>query len=187
MRSTPGGVGRCTGPATSVTRAPAAAAIAAIAKPCLPRRTVGDVAHRVDRLVGRAGGHQHMLAIQRAMPGIGIEIGLARERVGQRCLRRGRRSGLRFLDDRLRRAARSSRATSWLIASGRSAARKTPCPWSPAADPRDRAPASRHRPRSRADRESLRHRTGRPLAVPPARQRGFPRFPGDCAAWSNAE
>ena len=36
IRVTPAGVGRCTGPATSVTRAPACAAAAAMAKPCLP-------------------------------------------------------------------------------------------------------------------------------------------------------
>ena len=36
IRSTPGGVASATGPETSVTRAPAAAAAAAIAKPCFP-------------------------------------------------------------------------------------------------------------------------------------------------------
>ena len=36
IRSTPVGVARCTGPLTSVTRAPSAAAAAAMAKPCFP-------------------------------------------------------------------------------------------------------------------------------------------------------
>lgn len=36
MRVTPAGVGRVTGPATSVTRAPSAASAPAMAKPCFP-------------------------------------------------------------------------------------------------------------------------------------------------------
>ncbi len=46
---------------------PAAAAAAAIAWPWLARGAVGDVAHRVDRLVGRAGGDEDALC-RRAGP-----------------------------------------------------------------------------------------------------------------------
>ena len=63
---TPGGSGTFTGPDTSVTAAPAAAAAAGDGVALLAGRAVGDVAHRIDRLVGRPGGHQHALARQRA-------------------------------------------------------------------------------------------------------------------------
>ena len=65
MRRTPRGVGRCTGPATSVTSAPASRAARAIGEAHLAARQVGDAAHRVDRLEGRPGGDEHALAEQR--------------------------------------------------------------------------------------------------------------------------
>ena len=69
MRRTPRGVGRCTGPATSVTSAPASARGARDREAHLAARQVGDAAHRVDRLEGRAGGDQH--AACRAAPWAG--------------------------------------------------------------------------------------------------------------------
>jgi hypothetical protein len=64
-----------------VTRAPAAAAAGGDREALLARRAVGYVAHRVDRLVRRAGGDQHVLAVKRPVLGLGGEIGLALERI----------------------------------------------------------------------------------------------------------
>ena len=55
-----------TGPETSVTSAPAAAAAARDRVALLAGRAVGDVAHRIDRLVRRAGGDDDALAGERA-------------------------------------------------------------------------------------------------------------------------
>src|SRR5213595_3642742 len=62
----PGGSGRWTGPETSVTSAPAAAAAAAMEWPCLPEERC-DVAHRIDRLMGWTGGDDYALTGERAL------------------------------------------------------------------------------------------------------------------------
>ena len=57
-----------TGPAISVTRAPGCGGGGGDGEALLARRAVGDDAHRVDRLVGRAGGDEDVLAGER--PGV---------------------------------------------------------------------------------------------------------------------
>ena len=56
-----------TGPETSVTAAPAAAAARRDGMALPAGGAVGDVAHRIDRLVRRAGGDEHALAGERAL------------------------------------------------------------------------------------------------------------------------
>jgi hypothetical protein len=70
MRVTWRGVSRCTGPATSVTCAPASCAARAIAKTHLAAGQIGDAAHRVDGLEGGAGGDQHPPAREQ----LGLEV-----------------------------------------------------------------------------------------------------------------
>ena len=86
-----------TGPLTSVTSAPAAAAAAAMAWPCLPDERLAMIAHRIDRLMRRAGGDDDMPAGERplrsagcAMPGGSGNRRLAVERRldrGENCRR----------------------------------------------------------------------------------------------------
>ena len=62
---TPGGSGTFTGPLISVTLAPARRGRGGDGVALLAGRAVGDVAHRIDRLVRRTGGDQHALAFER--------------------------------------------------------------------------------------------------------------------------
>ena len=71
MRRTPRGVGRCTGPATSVTCGAGLGGGARDREAHLAAAQVGDAAHRVDGLEGRAGGDQHAAAGQQ----LGLEEG----------------------------------------------------------------------------------------------------------------
>ena len=86
----------------------------------LAGRAVGDVAHRIDRLVGRAGRDQHALAGKRSGPGAAALPPRRRFRAARPCgrgpLRRARpsrpRSGRRRARRR-RRAARDCAASPW--------------------------------------------------------------------------
>ncbi len=71
MRRTPRGVGRCTGPATSVTARAGLGGGARDRKTHLAAGVVGDAAHRVDGLEGGPGGDQHRAAGQQ----LGLEEG----------------------------------------------------------------------------------------------------------------
>jgi hypothetical protein len=62
MRRTWRGVSSATGPATSVTSAPASAAGAGDREAHLAARAVGQPAHRIDGLEGRPGGDEHPAA-----------------------------------------------------------------------------------------------------------------------------
>ena len=71
---TPGGSGMLTGPLTRTTSAPARGRGRGDRVALFARGSVGDEAHRIDRLVGRTRGHQHALARERS--------GVAQQRLG---------------------------------------------------------------------------------------------------------
>ncbi len=62
---TPGGSGTFTGPLISVTSAPARCRGRGDGVALLAGGAVGDIAHRIDRLVRRTGGDQHAFAFER--------------------------------------------------------------------------------------------------------------------------